>query len=377
MQKLIISKQVLIISSEFPPGPGGIGNHAFNLAKYLKKNGFLVRVIGPKRNHNLKNSNDKYSTLEWLNNKSFLLQTYYYFIITIYLKIKNNPDTYIICSGRLPLIFGGIMKIIFKNKNFILIAHGLDINPSQTLKRLIVNYFIKRYDRVIAVSRYTSNHLKGKINKKAIVINNGIDPYIILKHKKKKSKTKKIQNNKLSLITVGKISNRKGQLNVLKSLPRIIKKYPTVHYHMVGIPDELNKLALSEDYYQIKRYYTIHGILSDRKMFELMDQSDIFLMLSNHTNDGDFEGFGIAIIEANILGLPAIGSEGCGISDAIIHGETGYLINPENTSELIISIDKIINNYNQFSKNSIQRAYQLSWDMVIKKYIRALNINNR
>ena len=64
---------------------------------------------------------------------------------------------------------------------------------------------------------------------------------------KKPILTKKIQNNKLSLITVGKISNRKGQLNVLKSLPRIIKKYPTVHYHMVGIPDELNKLNIKKD----------------------------------------------------------------------------------------------------------------------------------
>ena len=30
-------KNILIFSSEFPPGPGGIGNHAFNLAKGLSK----------------------------------------------------------------------------------------------------------------------------------------------------------------------------------------------------------------------------------------------------------------------------------------------------------------------------------------------------
>ena len=28
-------KNILFISSEFPPGPGGIGNHAWNLCKEL------------------------------------------------------------------------------------------------------------------------------------------------------------------------------------------------------------------------------------------------------------------------------------------------------------------------------------------------------
>ena len=30
-----IFNQVLLLCSEFPPGPGGIGNHAWNLAKNL------------------------------------------------------------------------------------------------------------------------------------------------------------------------------------------------------------------------------------------------------------------------------------------------------------------------------------------------------
>ena len=36
--------KILIISSEFPPGPGGIGNHAYNLANELSKRGNFVIV---------------------------------------------------------------------------------------------------------------------------------------------------------------------------------------------------------------------------------------------------------------------------------------------------------------------------------------------
>ena len=42
-------KNILIFSSEFPPGPGGIGNHAFNLAKALSKVSFKVKVLTPIR----------------------------------------------------------------------------------------------------------------------------------------------------------------------------------------------------------------------------------------------------------------------------------------------------------------------------------------
>ena len=39
------SDKFLMITSEFPPGPGGIGNHAYNLAKYLKINGKEIKVL--------------------------------------------------------------------------------------------------------------------------------------------------------------------------------------------------------------------------------------------------------------------------------------------------------------------------------------------
>ena len=34
---LKMKTKILILTSEFPPGPGGIGNHAFNLAEQFLK----------------------------------------------------------------------------------------------------------------------------------------------------------------------------------------------------------------------------------------------------------------------------------------------------------------------------------------------------
>src|ERR1700733_1576389 len=39
--------RILMISSEFPPGPGGIGTHAFQVSLHLQRLGCAVAVISP------------------------------------------------------------------------------------------------------------------------------------------------------------------------------------------------------------------------------------------------------------------------------------------------------------------------------------------
>ena len=40
-------KKILLISSEFPPGPGGIGYHAYSLSVSLVEKGYKVVVMSP------------------------------------------------------------------------------------------------------------------------------------------------------------------------------------------------------------------------------------------------------------------------------------------------------------------------------------------
>ncbi|MBD3211020.1 MAG: glycosyltransferase [Candidatus Lokiarchaeota archaeon] len=54
------------------------------------------------------------------------------------------------------------------------------------------------------------------------------------------------------------------------------------------------------------------------------------------------EGFGIVFLEANFYKLPCIGSDHYGVRTAIIDGESGFLIEPNNLSQLK---DKIMELY--------------------------------
>ena len=73
-------------------------------------------------------------------------------------------------------------------------------------------------------------------------------------------------------------------------------------------------------------------------------------MLSEETKFGDVEGFGIAVLEANHCGLPAIGSKNTGIEDAISVGFSGLVVDAKSDQEICSAIKIILNDYDQFFK---------------------------
>ena len=56
-------------------------------------------------------------------------------------------------------------------------------------------------------------------------------------------------------------------------------------------------------------------------------------MPSRNEND-DIEGYGLVYIEANSCQKPAIGGNSGGVYDAIIDGQTGLLVNPNDIQDI-------------------------------------------
>ncbi len=72
---------------------------------------------------------------------------------------------------------------------------------------------------------------------------------------------------------------------------------------------------------------------------------DLFIMPSYEIKEkGDVEGFGIAYLEANACGKPVIGGRSGGVTDAVIDGETGLLIDPLNINQIAEALIKLLTN---------------------------------
>ena len=170
------------------------------------------------------------------------------------------------------------------------------------------------------------------------------------------------------MLTIGSLTERKGQKNVINALPKLIKRFDDVCYQMVGAPVLSNEITLLAKSYGVIEKIKIHSTLPDKLMVDIIYDSNIFIMLSNNLVSGDVEGFGIAILEANYFGLPAIGSKNCGIEDAICDKITGRLVDPKSSYEILMAVEDIMNNYDQYSQEAKKWAISHDWKIKSKSY---------
>src|SRR5690606_31674825 len=199
--------KTLILTSEFPPQPGGIGNHAYNLAEGLQANGFEVQLVCDTRSSNgeAESEFDKTLSIEVIriSRKKILLLSYLNRIKTAFKLTKNSE--LILCSGKFSLWLGAFLSFFFKRK-FIAIIHGSEVRLPNIVLRKLTDFSLKRFDKIIAVSNY-SKSLVSSLNLKDIaVVPNGFEIQI--------PKIPGVKNEPVPiLITVGNVTQRKGQHN--------------------------------------------------------------------------------------------------------------------------------------------------------------------
>lgn len=363
------SNKILFITSEFPPQPGGIGNHAFNLAESLQKEGQNITVLTDTRSLDGVSENEFDSQLNFnvkrVKRRKIILLSYFDRFLKA-MSLISKLDI-VLASGKFSLWLVFFLKL-FYNKKYIAIIHGSELLLPKKFLRGFTYKSLKKFDDIIAVSNYTKS-LIDKLNLTNIeVIPNG---FTVFKESIGQLSHQKLEN--LNLVTVGNVSQRKGQHNVVKALPTLLKEYPNLKYHIVGIPAEKEKLENLAKDLNVATSIKFYGKVSEEKKHEILDKASIFMMLSEETNEGAVEGFGIAILEANAFGVPAIGSKDCGIEDAIEHKETGCLVGPTDVESIVEAVKSINASYSVYSKNARLWSKKFSWDKIVLKYLKIIN----
>ena len=362
-------KKIVLITSEFPPLPGGIGTHAYHLAMGFTQKGYDVSVLTDRRSTD-DAIEDMFDTslpftVHRVSRKSFG-RTYFTRIRKAFQLVKKDPTSTVIASGKFSLWLGALLRIRYSKLKTLAVIHGTELKAGGWLSRLITKKSLSSFSKIIAVSQFTkSKVLEVHPQASVTVITNGV----VLPESPPKVSQKK---EGVRLISVGNVTRRKGQHNVIAALPLLREAYPGIHYDVVGLPTETERLQHLATSLDVASLVTFHGALPEQKMQELLLQSHIFMLLSEHLPNGDFEGFGIVVLEANALGIPAIGTRDSGIADAIVHGQTGLLVNPHQPEEIKAAIAIILANYELYSSRALEWAKANQWPDVIEQYLQEL-----
>jgi len=249
------------------------------------------------------------------------------------------------------------------NKPACLIIHEefpiLERDYPNTWKEYLNNMDLLGYRSKNIKNKFISTYKVNDIS--SFLCYSGIDENIIdLSHIRRLNKPIK------TITFVGILIERKFPESILHSVNYLSNKISfKINYIGDGyLTSQLEKIAKK---YDLLKQVTFHGRLSRAKVMEKLNQTDVFIMISER------ETFGLVYLEAMACGCITIAARHEGMDGIIVDGENGFLCKAGDWMELAVILQKIYAmneiDISTISENAILKAHSMTDKNLAIKYI--------
>lgn len=169
---------------------------------------------------------------------------------------------------------------------------------------------------------------------------------------------------KTILLNVGRLSEQKNQLSLIKSFEIYLKKNRNTLLFILGIGPLEDVLRSYINKKGLQDHIFLQGFQTNP--YKWMAHCDVFILSSS------YEGFGNVIVEAMALGKTVV-STNCpsGPAEILEDGELGYLCPVQDVQAMALAIEKAVKQ--PINKSSLVRASEkYKANVIVQEYINAL-----
>lgn len=121
------------------------------------------------------------------------------------------------------------------------------------------------------------------------------------------------------IVTVGTLTDRKNVVELVRLMPEVLSRVPEAHLVVIGDGPERSFLHEEVSRLGLFRSVLLTGHVSEERKAEWLYASAVYASLSK------MEGFGLAVAEAQSVGLPAVVSSSGSLPEVVVDGETGLV----------------------------------------------------
>lgn len=270
-----------------------------------------------------------------------------------YRAVKKYQIECVLAGQVLPV--GTIAYLLWRWKHipYIVMTHGMDVTISfapgvSARKQKLVRTILRHASAVTTVSSYTKQQLvrlgvpEAKIvmiypcpNAAVTTVHPSVEDVGALDHAHR-------LEGKRVLLSVGRLVERKGFDMMIAAMTTLRKQYPDLVYVIVGEGPYRERLQELITHHQLASCVRLVGSVSNEELSAWYTRAMCIVMPSRELPNHDVEGFGIAFVEANAFGKPVIGGKSGGIVDAVVDGETGFLVEPTNLAMLSKAVQTLL-----------------------------------
>lgn len=323
----------LLFTLEYPPQVGGVSKYYEHLVKHWPLNESITV---------LDNKNGR------LNSSTYIFFKWRKAFFELWRAVRENEIEHVIVGQILPL--GTVAWVMAKllGVSYSVILHGMDIPFAvrSARKRWLSRRILSGATKVVCSNSYVAELASALIAdpEKIEVVNPGVSPLPFtdnalvanLKHRHH------LEGKKI-ILSVGRLVKRKGVDHVIHLMPHLIESHDDIAYVIVGHgPDDdyLRNIARSLPA-EAREKIIFAGKANEAEKWAWLKMCNIFV-LPTRDIDGDFEGFGIVYLEANLMSKPVIAGHSGGVPDAVEHEVNGLVVDSNDEHQLYSAISRLL-----------------------------------
>lgn len=260
-------------------------------------------------------------------------------LLAVYYSVILRPK-FIVCGHINIIPLNYILKRVL-GVGYISITHGIEV---WNIKRGIKQKGLTLSKLIICVSNYTKFKIQNQISleeSKFFMLPNTVDEkrfYISVKPKYLMDRYNIDEECKV-ILTICRLDERekyKGYDRIIKILPKIMTKVPKIKYIIGGKGNDIYRIKKLINKLGLQNKVIITGFIPEEELVDYYNLCDVFAMPSKG------EGFGIVFLEALACGKPVIAGNKDGSVDALLNGELGILVNPDDENDIVEVLIKVL-----------------------------------
>ncbi len=337
---------MILVTNDFPPKVGGIQNYLYEL--WLRLPLTDTRVITTKykgaEHFDSQQSFDieRYAKILWPTPK---------LVRHVNSAIRHVKSDVVFIDPLLPT---GLITPKIKDAAKILIIHGAEVTvPGRIFPtRQLIRKAARDCDVVVSAGNYAARELVRALDRPIDLVR--IPPGVDTKRffvptdeqralaRERLCQELGIDESSRIIMSASRLVPRKGFDVAISALADLESD---IHLVIIGKGrDEKRLQALAEKRGVDSRVHFL-GSVSFSRLVATYHAADLFIMLCrDRWGSLEAEGFGIVFLEAAACGLPVIAGRSGGSDEAVLHGRTGYVVDPESVSLVRDDIRSILDN---------------------------------
>ena len=152
------------------------------------------------------------------------------------------------------------------------------------------------------------------------------------------------------VLSVGRLVEKKGFEYAIRAVAQVRARHPQVQYGIVGDGPLRPRLEALVTSLGLEGTVRLYGAAGREFVQRRLEEAHIFVAPSVTSENGDVEGQGVVLQEAQACGIPVLATDHNGFPEGMLPGRSGFLVPERNTSALAERLDYMIEGAGQWAE---------------------------